>query len=95
MNDLIKKVTNVTNRLMEISREGYDLEQLTRIWAMLPVEDDEGMSYLESASQCILEVSSLVNESFPKEGATERTARKYRLMASLLNLKADQLDITV
>lgn len=91
MSDLVNRITKVTNQLLEIAEEGYDLKELTRIWVMLPIEDNEGITYLEIASQCILEVSSLVDQSFPDFAKNEKIAKKYYLMAKLLTLKADQI----
>lgn len=91
MTDLIRSVTEVTNELSSLAKEGYDLEDVTRIWAELPLEDSEGLTYLESASQCILEVSNLVDKTFPGLDKNHSVAKKYLLMAKLLTLKANQL----
>lgn len=91
MTDLIRSVTQVTSELSCLAKEGYDLEDVTRIWAELPLQDSEGLSYLEAASQCILEVSNLVDKTFPKLDNNQSIAKKYLLMAKLLTLKADQL----
>lgn len=89
--DLIKHITEVTTELCSIAEEGYNLADLTKIWAALPMEDSEGITYLEVASQCILEVSSLVDNTFPNLNKNQKVAKKYYLMAKLLTLKADQL----
>jgi hypothetical protein len=91
-NILVKRVSQITTQLVDISQEGYDLKELTRIWSMIPIGEDN-MAYLESVSQCILEVSTLVDQKFGNLTQNQRSAKKYRLMARLLNIKADELDV--
>jgi hypothetical protein len=92
MDHIIKRVADITEELISVADEGYSLKDVTRIWGNIPVDDEEGMTYLEAANQCILEISNLVNQRYPNLSKTERLAKKYRLMAKLLELKADQLD---
>lgn len=93
MGDLIKHVTEVTTVLSDLAqKDGYNLKELTRIWVMLPIDDSQGITYLEAASQSILEAAALVDNTFPTLEYHQKTAKKYRLMAELLRLKADQLD---
>lgn len=90
---LIQRVEKVTLELCQISKEGgYDTWGLAKIWASLPVGDDEGITYLETASQCILEVSNLVDQSYPNLSQHQRVAKKFKLMSQLLALKAEQLE---
>jgi hypothetical protein len=92
MSDLVKRVTEVTLILSELAQKyGCSASDLAKIWAMLPVADEGGMTYLEAASQCILEVSSLIDQTAGELSYEQRTAKKYYLMADLLKLKADQL----
>jgi hypothetical protein len=51
----------------------------------------EGVTYLEKASQSILDLSNLIDITFPTLAKDERVAIKFKVMASLLNLKADQI----
>lgn len=90
---LVKKVTEVTVGLSQIAKdEGLDLHELAEVWAALPIEENEGMTYLEAASQCILDVSALVDRIYPARPSSKRTALKFRVMSKLLALKAEQLD---
>lgn len=89
---IAQKVVKVTTCLTDIAKEeGIEVNRLAQIWALLPIEDSEGMTYLESASQCILEVSALVDQSLPNLTSNQKTALKFRVMAKLLLLKAEQL----
>lgn len=92
MDHIVKRVTDIAEQLVTVADEGYSLKDVTRIWGDIPTDDEAEMNYLESAGQSILEISSLVDQTFPNLSRPQRTAKKYRLMAKLLNLKADQLD---
>lgn len=93
MKQIIAEVTEITSKLCQISLgNGVDLIKVAEIWALLPIEDAEGITYLEAASQCILEVSSLIDSQFPNLSKDQRTAKKFYLMAELLKLKANQLE---
>ncbi|MFH0937314.1 MAG: hypothetical protein V1808_03390 [Candidatus Daviesbacteria bacterium] len=79
----------------ELKRLAKDLpcdeKPLIEIYNLLPIGDMGEMSYLETAGQCILEVSSLVNDTFPNLAQGEKTAQKMRLLGKLLLLKANYL----
>ena len=92
VHQLIQKIEIVTTRLSKIAKEeGFEVGDLAKIWVALPLEDNEGITYLEVASQCILEVSGLVDRTFPQFSYSQKIAKKYTLMAGLLKLKAEQL----
>ncbi|RJO60723.1 hypothetical protein C4544_04600 [candidate division WS5 bacterium] len=92
MTPTVKKVEEVVINLTNLAQEEQiPVVELVRIWAALPTEDTEGMTYLEVAGQCILEVSNMVNKNFPNLSVVDKTARKYRLMGKLLVIKADQV----
>lgn len=92
IHQVVKRVEQVTVILCEIAKEGgFDLPELAKIWATLPIDESGGMTYLEAASQCIIEVSALVDQTFPDVPYSLRVAKKFRLMSQLLSLKADQL----
>lgn len=90
---VVQRVEEVTSYLSQMAKEGgFDFSELTNIWARLPIKDDEGMTYLEAASQCILEVSNLVDKTYPELSQHQRVAKKFKLMSQLLALKAGQLE---
>lgn len=90
---VIKKVEAATAQLSLISKqESIDIEQLVKLLSALPLEDNEGITYLEAAGQCILDTSNLVDSLFPHLNYSQRLAKKYRLMGKLLNIKADQIE---
>lgn len=92
IHQVVRRVEQVTVILSKIAKEeGFDLSELAQIWATLPIDESGGVTYLEAASQCIIEVSSLVDKTFPAVSYSERIAKKFRLMSQLLSLKADQL----
>ncbi len=92
MQQLIQTVSNVTFRLADIAQqEGYDLKELTKIWATLPIADTEEMTYLEAAGQSALEVSNIVDSKYAQLPRNHRLSKKYKLMSELLAAKADLL----
>ncbi len=92
MQQLIQTVTDVTYKLADIAQEeGYDVKEITKIWATLPTSDTDEMTYLEAAGQAALEVSSLVDEKYIQLPRSQRLAKKYRLMSYLLAAKAELL----
>lgn len=87
------KIEKIIVDLCELAKEEkVGLEDLVRIWTALPFDDRGGMTYLERASECILEVSSLVNKYHPADTTAQKTARKLRIMSGLLKIKAEQLE---
>lgn len=93
---VIQRVEQVTVELHRIAKEeNLDLMELTKIWVALPIDESGGMTYLEAASQCIIDVSNLVDTVYPNMVNNERTAKKFRLMSKLLALKANQLILNV
>lgn len=88
---IVQKVGEATVGLCQIAKEyGMDIGDLSKIWAALPIDDQDGMTYLELADLCILEVSRLVDNNYSSLTSSQRTAKKFKLMSCLLNLKADQ-----
>lgn len=92
MNNLNQRITEVTMGLSRLSQEGFDIVEITKIWAKIPDGNPENEDYLDLANQCILEVSSLVDSRFPNLSTGLKTAKKLRLLASLLDLKANQIE---
>lgn len=91
---MVKQVETVTLRLAEISKsEGIDVDVLAKIWAALPLEENGGITYLEVASQCILEISAAVDQVCVDRPYQQKIFKKYKLAARLLDLKADQLEL--
>ena len=92
MTDLNQRVTEVTFGLSRLSREGFDIADLVRIWAKIPDGniENEDTNYL--ATECIREISQLVDAQFAGLPKGAKTAKKLRLMAGLLELKATQVE---
>lgn len=89
---VIKKVSRVTFELNQISQtEGFNLCEIAQIWSFIPIEDDDDITFLERAGDCILQVSALVDKNRPELPRNCRTAIKFQLMSKLLSLKAEQL----
>ncbi len=89
---ILEQVSQITLRLAEIAQEGYSVTEITKIWVDLPTGDLDGTSDLEAATKCILEVSNLVDKRYADLPINLKVAKKLKLMASLLDLKADQLN---
>ncbi len=89
---VVKQVETATISLAELAqKEGVDMGVLVKIWANLPLDESQGMTYLEMAGQCILEVSGAVDKAFPGLSYEEKIIKKFELMAGLLLLKAEQV----
>lgn len=87
-----EKISHILAELTKIAEEERcDLGRLVKILLALPFKEEEGMNYLEAASQCILDISCLVDETFPALPSLGRVAIKYRLMGKLAVLKAEQI----
>ncbi|MBI2021496.1 hypothetical protein HYS93_01285 [Candidatus Daviesbacteria bacterium] len=92
MRKIIEQITDTTYKLSQIAQEGYEVGEIAKIWSIIPIGDSEDITYLEATSRCVLEVSELVDKKFPELTRLQRTAKKFRLMAKLLDSKADLLD---
>lgn len=78
--------------LKQISQEeGIPEVELSRIFFSLPIGDNEEITYLEAANQCIIDISNLVDTTYPDLNQIQKVATKLRLMGKLLSLKAQQL----
>lgn len=93
MNEINQRVAEVTFGLSRLSREGFDVSDLAKIWVLIPSGDpSDGKDYFHNAFQSIQAVSILVDNQFPQLSRGARTAKKLRLMAGLLELKATQVE---
>lgn len=84
---IINSVTEVTYKLSKLAKEeGLDVHELVEIWAFLPIADASEIDF-GLVKNWIFQISDLVdrNSDLP---ADLKIAKKYRLMATLLNAKA-------
>lgn len=89
MDNLPQKVT--TNLSQIAFEENCNVDELVKIWTILPIGDSEELTYLEEANECILEASNMVDRIGIDLPQNQKTAKKLRLMGKLLILKAEQL----
>lgn len=83
----------ISHKLLEVANEESLSEQeVMELWNQVPVGDMGEMSYLEASAQCILEVSSLIDNKNPNLSQNQSIAKKYRLMSKLLKVKSEQLE---
>lgn len=93
MTELTQRVTEVTLGLSRLSKEGFDIVELAKIWAKIPTSTHlESKDYFDSARQCIEDVSALVDSQFPGLPQGIKTAKKLRLLAGLIEIKATQIE---
>ncbi|EKD91381.1 MAG: hypothetical protein ACD_30C00015G0001 [uncultured bacterium] len=93
MSEINQRITEVTLGLSRLSKEGFDIVELAKIWAQIPNSTQlESFDYYESARNCIENVSTLVDNQFPALPNGLKTAKKLRLLAGLLELKAAQIE---
>lgn len=90
--EITTQITQIALRLTRLAEQGYSLQAVAELWASIPEGDTEGLTYLEAAAQCVLTASDIVNKTCPDLPANQKTAKKYSLMADLLQLKAEQLN---
>jgi len=89
---MTKDLPKTAKDLQQIaSEEGVDLVDLSQVFSLLPTGDNEDITYLEAASQCILETSNLVDNTYHDMDQIQKAVIKLRLMSRLLSLKAQQL----
>lgn len=82
----------ITIRLNHISlNSGFPVQNLFNIWLKLPTGDHLETTYLDAANQCILELSELVDSTYPGLIREQRVSLKLRLMGELLKLKAEHI----
>lgn len=92
MDNLPTNLAALHYKINQIAQEeGYQSNKLSQIYFQLPIADSEGMTFLESAGQCILETSSLVDQTYPNLPHKILVAKKFKLLSKLLSLKAAQL----
>lgn len=90
---ITQKIEKITLELAQMAQVGgFNLKEVMEIWQTVPVDDRAEMTYLELAGKCILEVSSLVDKTYPSLSVLERRAKKLKLMSQLLALKAEELE---
>ena len=95
MQDNAQPTEEINPQLSQIcSEEMCNPVELNKIWNNIP-DQDEGSDYLERTCISLLGLSDLVDDNFQKIPSNKKLAKKYRLMAKLLSLKAEQLDVDV
>ncbi len=93
MQEINQRITEVTIGLSRLSNEGFDIVELAKIYSQIPSSTSlVSADYYESARQCIENVSILVDNQFPSLPNGLKTAKKLRLLAGLLELKATQIE---
>lgn len=93
MQDIAQNPEKIDSQLEKICEEEMcSLDEIIEVWINIPNKNEE-MDYLEKACMCFLGISDLVDGNFQKFTPNKRLAKKYRLIAKLLKLKARQLEI--
>lgn len=86
---------NMDQKLPEITQISDELgcseAEINDVLLSLPTGDVEEVTFLDGAGQWILEVSSLINDKFPNLTPDDRTAKKFKLMGKMLELKAEEM----
>lgn len=70
---------------------GFPFDNLFIIWSKIPTGDQLETTYLEAANQCILELSDLVDLTYPGLIREQKISLKLRIMGDLLKLKAEHI----
>lgn len=88
---IINSITEVTCKLGQIAKdEGYDINEITQIWAALPLEDAKSLDF-NILKEWFFQVSDMVEKQHTDLPAALKIAKKYHLMGNLLNTKAKLL----
>ena len=89
----MQPLSNLNLTIEQIAQdESLDIQQLASLLKKLPVDDTEEITYLEIAGECVMEVSSLIDDKYPELPRNQRMVKKYKLISKLLALKAEQLE---
>lgn len=90
---VIGQVEVTVERLAELARKTKcDVNDLITVWSSIPVKNEAGSDSLAESGEAIIAVSDAVDKRYPNMSAHEKTALKFRIMAELLNSKAELLD---
>ncbi len=89
----LETMEDIDPKLNQICEEEMcNINQVEKVWPTIPVNDQEPY-YFENACLSLLQISTLIDDEFQGLAPNKRLAKKYRLMAKLLGLKAQELDI--
>jgi flagellar biosynthesis component FlhA len=81
----------LSDQFKDLIDEGVSKEELVEILTTIPDIDDQDPSFLELAARCILEVSSLVDDTYSELNRRARLIKKYSIMSKLLAAKVQDL----
>lgn len=94
---MVRKTGETIVELTELAEEtGCDIADLVVVWSKIPVENQEGSDSLAESGEAIIALSDAVDKAvdkrYPGMPAHEKTAKKLRIMAKLINSKAELLE---
>lgn len=84
-------ISDINQQFREFIDQGIKEEALKELFCLIPNTDDQDPHSLESSTRCILEVSNLVDDTYPHLNRGERLQKKYTIMARLLEIKVHDL----
>lgn len=85
---IFDSVAEATLKLNQIAKdEGFDPADLAKIWTYLPFEDTKNLDF-RIIKDWIYQISELVDRQNGHLSQNSKIAKKYRLIATLLDTKA-------
>jgi hypothetical protein len=89
---VVRKVETTFEKLSQLAEHTKcDINDLITVWTKIPVKNNDGADSLIESGEAIIAISEAIDKKYPNLVANEKTALKLRVMAIILNLKADLL----